>query len=235
MTLPKTIFVATDYTCIPFTEETDCDAYVIPHPDLLPEFQSRGIPREQLYPLGIPVRRAFRQETTREAAREALGLDPEETYLLVSGGSMGAGVLKRAVGELVRQFDGQAHLIVICGTNRRLYRYLEKKYGNAVTLIQTTDQMALYLWACDLYLTKPGGLSTTEAAVVGLPLVALHPIPGCETKNARFFHLPPVRRSPRPRSAPAWTLISGVIWPSASARASHPTPPRASAIWPTIW
>ena len=187
VTLPKTIFVATDYTCIPFTEETDCDAYVIPHPDLLPEFQSRGIPREQLYPLGIPVRRAFRQKTTREAAREALGLDPEETYLLVSGGSMGAGVLKRAVGELVRQFDGQAHLIVICGTNRRLYRYLEKKYGNAVTLIQTTDQMALYLWACDLYLTKPGGLSTTEAAVVGLPLVALHPIPGCETKNARFF------------------------------------------------
>ena len=47
--------------------------------------------------------------------------------------------------------------------------------------------MALYLSACDLYLTKPGGLSTTEAAVVGLPLVALHPIPGCETKNARFF------------------------------------------------
>lgn len=187
VSLPKTIFVATDYTCIPFTEETDCDAYVIPHPDLLGEFEGRGIPREKLHPLGIPVRRAFRQSITRTDARKALGLDPDETYLLVSGGSMGAGVLKRAVAELYRQFGVSAQLIVICGTNRRLYRTLAKKYGSAVTLLQTTDQMALYLAACDLYLTKPGGLSTTEAAVVGLPLVALHPIPGCETKNAAFF------------------------------------------------
>lgn len=185
--LPKTVFVATDYACIPFTEETDCDAYVIPHPDLLPEFQRRGIPPEKLYPLGIPVRRAFRREVTRADARKALGLDLQETYLLVSGGSMGAGVLKRAVRELSRQFGTTARLIVICGTNRRLYRALAKKYGGSITLLQTTDKMALYLSACDLYLTKPGGLSTTEAAVVGLPLVALHPIPGCETKNAKFF------------------------------------------------
>lgn len=185
--LPKTIFVATDYTCIPFTEETDCDAYVIPHPDLLGEFTRRGLPREKLYPLGIPVRRAFRQEISRADARKALGLELDETYLLVSGGSMGAGVLKRAVRELHRQFGDTARLIVICGTNRRLYRSLSKKYGSSIILLQTTDKMALYLSACDLYLTKPGGLSTTEAAVVGLPLVALHPIPGCETKNARFF------------------------------------------------
>ena len=28
--IPKTVFIATDYTCIPFTEETECDAYIIP-------------------------------------------------------------------------------------------------------------------------------------------------------------------------------------------------------------
>ena len=32
--VPKTIFVATDYTCIPFTEECRLDAYVIPAPAL---------------------------------------------------------------------------------------------------------------------------------------------------------------------------------------------------------
>lgn len=47
--------------------------------------------------------------------------------------------------------------------------------------------MALLLHACDLYLTKPGGLSTTEAAVAGVPLALLPPIPGCESKNLRFF------------------------------------------------
>lgn len=186
--LPKTVFVATDYACIPFTEETDCDAYIVPHPDLLREFEDRGIPAQKLHPLGIPVRRAFRQETSRAEARKTLGLEEGKTYWLVAGGSMGAGVLKRSVREIYRQCGSDTpHLIVICGTNRRLSRSLEKKYGEAVTALPTTDQMALYLRACDLYLTKPGGLSTTEAAVAGVPLVPLRPIPGCETKNAQFF------------------------------------------------
>ena len=30
--VPATFFVATDYCCIPFTEETDCDRYIIPSP-----------------------------------------------------------------------------------------------------------------------------------------------------------------------------------------------------------
>ena len=41
--------------------------------------------------------------------------------------------------------------------------------------------------ACDLVFTKQGGLTSTEAAVKNLPLVHTAPIPGCETKNARFF------------------------------------------------
>jgi processive 1,2-diacylglycerol beta-glucosyltransferase len=41
------VFIATDYTCIPFTEETDCDYYVIPSEELTEEFVKRGIPRER--------------------------------------------------------------------------------------------------------------------------------------------------------------------------------------------
>ena len=28
--LPLSVFIGTDYVCIPFTEETDCDYYVVP-------------------------------------------------------------------------------------------------------------------------------------------------------------------------------------------------------------
>ena len=41
--------------------------------------------------------------------------------------------------------------------------------------------------ACDVLFTKPGGLTSTEAAVRGIPLIHTNPIPGCETQNARFF------------------------------------------------
>jgi processive 1,2-diacylglycerol beta-glucosyltransferase len=43
--------------------------------------------------------------------------------------------------------------------------------------------------AADVLVTKPGGLSSTEAAVKRVPLVFSRPIPGGETRNAKFFAL----------------------------------------------
>jgi len=47
--------------------------------------------------------------------------------------------------------------------------------------------MPLYLRACDVVFTKPGGLTSTEAAVIRVPIIHTAPIPGCETINRRFF------------------------------------------------
>lgn len=186
--VPKTTFITTDYTCIPFMEECLCDAYVIPAKELTEDFTGRGIPEEKIYPLGIPVRKSFRCRLTREDAKLALGLSPEKRYLLVSGGSIGAGKLEKAMKLLCDITDGTDFSpIVICGNNADLLRHLGKRYGDRITLLGKTDRMAEYMGACDLYFTKPGGLSTTEAAVMEAPLALLPPIPGCETKNRRFY------------------------------------------------
>lgn len=185
--VPKTILIATDYTCIPFTEDTDCDAYIIPTEELRHEFQCRGIPHKKIFPLGIPVRADFTIQISKKEARKMLGLAENKKYLLISGGSIGAGKLKKTIGFLYKQCNDDIRLIVICGNNTRLYNSLVEKYGNAMDIIQNTEKMAIYLRASDLYFSKPGGLSSTEAAVMGVPLVHLPPIPGCETKNVHFF------------------------------------------------
>ena len=51
----KTVFVMTDYTCIPFTRETDLDYYIVPHEHLVEECVQKGLRRERLFPFGIPV------------------------------------------------------------------------------------------------------------------------------------------------------------------------------------
>lgn len=41
--------------------------------------------------------------------------------------------------------------------------------------------------SADLYLTKPGGLSVTEAYVKALPMVCIDAVAGCEEHNRNFF------------------------------------------------
>ncbi len=185
--VPKTYFIATDYTCIPFTEETDCDYYIIPARELTEEFASRGIPRERIVPLGIPVRQQFRNKMSRSEARRRLGLEPDKKYILIAGGSIGAGQIQEIVPALLEHYDDTVRLIVICGNNHALYQNLERAYKERCILLEYTSQMAEYMRACDLFLSKPGGLSSTEAAVAGVPLIHISPIPGCETQNMKFF------------------------------------------------
>ncbi len=186
-TVPTTFFIATDYTCIPFTEETDCDFYVIPSPELTDEFVSRGILKERILPLGIPVQRQFREKVDRIELRRSLGLETDKKYILIAGGSIGAGQIEEIVPMLLRHYDDSVRLIVVCGNNPSLYQSLERLYSERCILLSYTEHMASYMRCCDLFLSKPGGLSSTEAAVVGTALIHITPIPGCETRNMDFF------------------------------------------------
>lgn len=187
--VPKTLFLATDYVCIPFTEETRCDAYVIPAPDLAPDFTGKGIPEEKLHPLGIPTASRFAQDLSQAQARQQLGLASDGKYILIAGGSMGGGKLEQTIDALQARLSRtkNARLIVICGSNRALYDRLLARYPAGLTVVGHTDEMAAYMKAADLFITKPGGLSSTEAAVCGTPILHTSPIPGCENYNARYF------------------------------------------------
>ena len=80
-------------------------------------------------------------------------------------------------------------LTVICGNNEDLKNRLIEQYGRneRICLIGSTDRIELYMKASDAYLSKPGGLSSTEAAVSQTPLIHISPIPGCENRNMKFF------------------------------------------------
>lgn len=185
----KVVAIGTDYTCIPFWEETECDYYVIPHQDLVMEFSGRGVPKEKLLPWGIPVRTAFLDKPEKEQARKALQLSKTCRLYLVMGGSMGFGTIQIFVMELARRLTAQEGLVVICGSNQKLEHTLKRELGKRknVKIMGFTDQVAEYMAACDVIFTKPGGLSSTEAAVMQIPMVHTRPIPGCENCNLAFF------------------------------------------------
>ncbi len=189
--LPPTIYIPTDYTCIPFTEETGCDYMDIPSPRLVDEFLAKGIKPEEILTFGIPVRPEFSNQTPREELLVQIDLDPEKHYILLSGGSMGAGKLYRAAKKLQRflRIHPDYVLIVVCGTNDLLYNRLDSRYGNNSQMIRlhVVENMGTLMKVSDAILTKPGGLSCTEGAVCNRPIIFVSPIRGCESHNLEFF------------------------------------------------
>ena len=185
----RTYFIATDYTCIPFTEETNPDYFFIPHEELAPEFVKRGIPEEKLAPLGIPVSERFVSLPSREECRERLGIAPDKKCVLIMTGSMGYGNVESMVAKLWERTGEDACIYVMGGTNEKLKAALRKTYEKEkrVVVLDFTDRAQEYMAAADVLFTKPGVLTSTEAVAAGVPLVHTHPIPGCEERNAAFF------------------------------------------------
>ena len=184
----KSYFVATDYTCSPGVNQTALDAYFIPHKKLTEEFCENGIPEAKLVPSGIPVRTDFYKKTDPKEAKDLLSLPRNKKVVLLMCGSMGCGPIKTLAEYLPQQIPSDSLLVVICGNNRRLYKSLTKSpLPDNMRVLGFTSRMPLYMDAADLILTKPGGLSTTEAAVKALPMLFIDAVPGCETRNIEFF------------------------------------------------
>lgn len=185
----KVVAVGTDYTCIPFWEETDCDYYVIPHKDLAKEYIDRGIPAEKLLPYGIPVQQKFLGAKDKERAKKRIHLTGGPAYLIMSG-SMGFGKIQLFVAELLKNCRKEEQIVIICGKNKKLAGILKSEFGRRenVRICGYTQNVPIYMDACDVIFTKPGGLTTTEAAVRNIAMVHTAPIPGCETKNMNFFN-----------------------------------------------
>ncbi len=187
--VPLSIAVATDYTCYPFWEEAKgCDYFVLAHEDMAEEYIKRGLPAEKLRPCGIPIGMRFLNLPSREEAKCRLGVDPEKKLYLMMGGSMGAGHLRSFAKKLHAEI-GESELFVICGRNEKLKQKLEESLAGAPNahIIGFTTEVPLYMAACDVLYTKPGGLTSTEALVCKTPIVHTAPIPGCESANFRFF------------------------------------------------
>lgn len=190
-----TIFVMTDYTCIPLLYETEVDRYVIPHSVLADEFVSKGIARDKLQAVGIPVNEeSFTENIPKKKAREIINLlyewnEAEGNWYMIMGGSMGFGNITGLIQELNMRTTREDRIVCICGRNSRLQSDIEKMFpdSNKVKALGYTRKIALIMDACDVLMSKPGGITSTEAIIKNIPLIHIDPIKGLEEDNAAFF------------------------------------------------
>ena len=138
---------------------------------------------------GIPVSPVFRSHPEKHQARQELHIPQNKKVYLIMTGGIGCENMHSLCQGMLEKLDENSLMIVLVGKNQELKMKLDARYGgdSRMRTVSFTKQVAEYMAASDVLLSKPGGLSSTEAAVANIPLVHIHAIPGCETYNARFF------------------------------------------------
>ena len=180
--------VATDYVSIPFWEETNPNYFVIPSKELELDFLEKGIKKQKLIAIGIPVMKQYREEYNKEETKKELNLDINKKYILILNGSMGFGNVKEIAKKLLENIKNVT-FIISCGNNKKLLDFLKDEYKNNSRIIALpyTNNLGKYMACSEIILSKPGGLTTTEVTTMRKPLIHIMPIPGCENYNANFF------------------------------------------------
>src|SRR5262245_28884418 len=121
---------------------------------------------------------------SRAEARRQIGLDPDRPVITVMGGSFGLNIDDQ-VEPLLQCGVADAQLLVICGRNAAARTRLEqRKLPARVHVLGFVTGIQHMLAAADMVVTKPGGLTTSEALALGRPLVLTRPLPGHEEGNA---------------------------------------------------
>lgn len=180
--------VITDYGVHTYWMSKAVDLYLVPTEEVRRKMIRAGIRETHVKVTGIPVDPIFLTRGDGRVERARLGLDPRRPTALVMGGSHGLGPLDEAVAAL-RRLPGGLQVIVACGNNRSLLKDLNKRFKDdrSVLLLGHTRQVPRLMDASDFLVSKPGGMTTSEALTKGLPMIIVNPIPGQEEWNAAYL------------------------------------------------
>ena len=178
--------VATDYTCSPGVADCDLDLTFVPY-GLTDEFVSCGLPAERVVETGIPVSKEYSTKIARPIARNELGLDKDGKLILLMCGSMGCGPMEELALELCETLGGRGTVAALCGTNERLRDQLSREAPENLRAVGFTKDVPLWMDAADMIISKPGGLTSSEAMAKRLPMIVIDAVPGCETKNREYL------------------------------------------------
>jgi UDP-N-acetylglucosamine:LPS N-acetylglucosamine transferase len=184
----KTIGIVTDFTIHPYWEECLHTDYIVVASELL-EYQAvmKGFRHEQIVTTGIPIHPKFASAKPKTEIRRSLNLKQNLPTLLLMGGSMGYGNMVSSVEKLDKLTE-DFQMITVCGNNAKAKSALSElplRHKTVITgFVTNIDEL---MDASDCIISKPGGLTTSEALAKQLPMIIINPIPGQEERNAEFL------------------------------------------------
>ncbi len=186
---PAVVGVVTDFVVHPFWIHRNIDRYAVGTAAMRHTLVSRGVTPSKVVVTGIPIDARFARPMSKRRARQIIGVSTDATTLLLMGGGLGIGPLENALVAIDR-LDAGVQTVVVVGKNPSLERRLRevaKTMRHRVKVVGFIPNVFDYMRAADVLVSKPGGLTSSEALVTELPIIMLRPLPGQEERNTRYL------------------------------------------------
>lgn len=181
--------VVTDYDAHRIWAHEPTERYCVASSLAAASLRSHGVPASAIEVTGIPVMPSFSAPVDRTAARLAFGLSGAYPVVVQSSGGHGTGPVEETYRALLAA-SIPTELVVVCGRNeaaRARVAAIRPPGRHRVRVVGFTDRMRDLMAVADVLVTKPGGLTVSEALACGLPMALVSPIPGQEARNADYL------------------------------------------------
>jgi processive 1,2-diacylglycerol beta-glucosyltransferase len=159
------------------------DFYLVNTDEQKQEMVALGILSAKIFVCGITLKPQTIVDVS--SVKQKLGIMASEKVVLIGTGSLGLGFKEKDLAELAKLENTK--IIFVCGKNAELYQKIKNlNYGDVLPLSFYQPMDELYAIA-DIFVGKPGGLSTAESLRWNLPLVVTYTLPGQEEKNLAYL------------------------------------------------
>ena len=185
----KLIAVITDYDVHAYWIYDEVDVYCVATVKCKEKLIQKGVPKEKVKITGIPISPHFTKREEKKKLRERWNISQKTPCALIMGGSYGVGPMLKIIKHITK-LDTDFSIAVITGKNAKLYKKLEEKKRKIkreiklFTYIQNVNQL---MQLSDILITKPGGLTISEALCMGLPMIVTRGVRGQESENFRYL------------------------------------------------
>lgn len=159
------------------------------------EGMGKYFPENKIVFTGNPIRQDLVQKgEKKDDAIHYFGLAPERKTILVTGGSLGAGTINRAITKFATVTHDKAGIQVLWQTGKNYFEDIKAIFPHPASLnlviLPFIDRMNLAYAVADIIVSRAGAIAISELCVVGKPVILI-PSPNVsedhQTKNARVL------------------------------------------------
>jgi processive 1,2-diacylglycerol beta-glucosyltransferase len=184
LTTARLISVITDHEAEPVWVKEEVDAYAVADETVSEQLILWGTPRNKIEVTGIAVDASFAAEARLKTSPNSNNCS--KPLVLLMGGGMGPTRMDQ-VAEMLCRSRVPMQIVAVAGHDRRAQKRLSQLRAEApvsLRVVGWADDVATLMQAATLLITKPGGLTISEAALCGLPTVLFDSLAGPEQRNA---------------------------------------------------